>query len=89
MLKKIIIIQNKLGLHTRASMKLVNIAGRFESDIIIKQADIKVNAKSIMNIMALAAHQGTEIELIISGADEELAMEAVTELIENCFEEEE
>jgi len=89
MLKKTITIKNKLGLHARASMKLINVAGRFESKVIIKQGNAEVNAKSIMNVMALAASKGTEIELITEGPDEQQAMNAVTELIENRFDEDE
>jgi len=89
MLKRKITIQNKLGLHTRASMKLINVAGRYESEIIIKHDNTEVNAKSIMNVMGLAASKGTEIELIIDGPDEKEAMEVISELIENNFGEDE
>lgn len=89
MQKKKITIQNKLGLHARASMKLINVAGRFESDVLIKHDSSEVNAKSIMNVMALALSKGTEIELITHGPDEEEALKAVSELIENRFDEEE
>lgn len=89
MLKQKITIQNKLGLHARASMKLINVAGRFESSILIKHNSKEVDAKDIMNVMTLAASKGTEIELITEGPDEQAAMEAVSELIENRFGEEE
>jgi len=89
MIKKKIMIQNKLGLHARASMKLINTAGRFQSEIIIKYQDAEVNAKSIMNIMGLAVSKGTEIELIVDGPDEEEATTAITQLIANRFDEEE
>lgn len=82
-------IQNKLGLHARASMKLINVAGRFSCDVTIKHGDNEVDAKDIMNVMGLAASKGTEIELVTDGPDEKEAMEAVAELIENCFDEEE
>ncbi len=77
MQKEKITIQNKLGLHARASMKLINVAGRFESDIIIKQGDTQVDAKDIMNVMGLAASKGTDIELITQGSDEIDAMDAM------------
>lgn len=89
MLKKTIVIKNKLGLHARASMKLINVAGRFESDVIIKYGNAEVNAKSIMNVMALAASKGAEIQLFTNGPDEQEAMDAVSELIENRFDEDE
>lgn len=89
MLKKKITIQNKLGLHARASMKLISAAGRFECDIFIKHNDTKVDAKDIMNVMGLAASKGTEIEVITDGKDEEEAMTTITNLIKNRFDEEE
>jgi len=89
MLQKKIIIQNKLGLHARASMKLINIAGRFQSEIFIKHGNAKVDAKDILNVMGLAANKGSEIELIIDGPDEKKAMEALADLINDRFGEEE
>lgn len=85
MIKKKIKIINKLGLHARASMKLVNLACRFSSEIIIRYRNHKVNAKSIMNVMVLAATQGTEIELEIHGEDEADAWKAISELINQRF----
>jgi phosphocarrier protein HPr len=89
MQKENITIQNKLGLHARASMKLINVAGRFESDIIIKHGNTQVDAKDIMNVMGLAASKGTDIELITQGTDEIEAMDAIKALIEDRFGEEE
>ncbi|MCB1827464.1 MAG: HPr family phosphocarrier protein [Coxiellaceae bacterium] len=89
MLTKKITIKNKLGLHARASMKLINVAGRFNCNITIKHDNKIVDAKDIMNVMGLAASKGTEIELITDGSDEKEAMNAVAELIENRFDEEE
>lgn len=89
MIKKKLKIINKLGLHARASMKLVNTASRFQSDIIIKYKNHEVNAKSIMNVMILAVGLGEEIELIVNGNDEETAAQAIIDLINNRFGEEE
>ena len=89
MLKQKITIQNKLGLHARASMKLLNVTGRFECKIFIKYDNKEVDAKDIMNIMGLAASKGTEIELITDGPDEKEAIAAICELIENRFGEDE
>ncbi len=75
MLKKNITIINKLGLHARASVKLINLASRFQSDIFLRYNGREINAKSILGIMALGAAQGTEIELIVSGTDEAIALE--------------
>ena len=89
MLQKKIIIQNKLGLHARASMKLINVAGRFQSEIFIKHGNTKVDAKDIINVMGLAANKGSEIELIVDGPDEKNAMKALVELINDRFGEDE
>ncbi|MEX2524527.1 MAG: HPr family phosphocarrier protein [Gammaproteobacteria bacterium] len=82
--KKITII-NKLGLHARAAAKLVQTASAFESEIYLVQKDKKVSGKSIMGIMMLAASRGTEIELVISGKDEEQAMAEIEALIQDRF----
>lgn len=82
--KKITII-NKLGLHARAAAKLVQTASTFESDIYLMQKDKKVSGKSIMGIMMLAASKGTEVELVISGKDEEQAMAEIENLIQDRF----
>ena len=85
MLNQKVIISNKLGLHARASMKLVNLAARFASQIHIGYKNRDVNAKSIMNVMALGAKKGTEITLKIDGEDETQAMQAILELINDKF----
>jgi len=89
MLKQKIIIQNKLGLHARASMKLINVAGRFQGNIFIQHGDTKIDAKDILNVMGLAANKGSEIELITDGPDEEEAMKAIVDLINDRFGEDE
>lgn len=89
MLKRKIIISNKLGLHARAAAKLVRLASSYGSDVHVKRQQREVNGKSIMGVMLLAASKGTEIELTISGEDEERAMTELTNLIENRFGEEE
>lgn len=89
MLQQTITIQNKLGLHARAAAKLVNIAGRFESSVTLRNQQRSADAKSIMGIMMLAAAQGVELELTVDGADEAQALESVVALIDNRFDEEE
>ena len=89
MLEKKLLIQNKLGLHARASTKLVQHASRYASKITITANDKTVAAKSIMGVMLLAASKGTEIILTISGSDEIEAMADLENLINNKFEEEE
>ena len=89
MLRKKIVICNKLGLHARASAKLVHLSSRYGSHIEIIKNDQVVNGESIMGVMMLAAAKGTEIELSVTGEDELHAMEALESLIRNRFGEEE
>ena len=85
MIKSSISINNKLGLHARASAKLTKLAGGFGSDIHLSRNGRRVNAKSIMGVMMLAAGMGTVIEIEIEGADEQPAMSALRALIESKF----
>jgi len=78
-------IINKLGLHARASAKLTQLAARFESDVQVMRNNRKVNAKSIMGVMMLAAGKGSKITVEISGPDEEQAMDAISKLVGECF----
>lgn len=89
MLKQTLTIVNKLGLHARASAKLVKLASQFESNVQVKRQQREVNGKSIMGVMLLAAAKGTEIELIIDGVDEKAAMNKLTDLIQSRFGEQE
>lgn len=85
MIKQDVEIINKLGLHARASAKLTQTAGQFSADVFISKAGKRVNAKSIMGVMMLAAGKGTRIELEASGVDETAAMAAVVALINDKF----
>ena len=85
MIKSSITINNKLGLHARASAKLTKLAGGFGSDIHLSRNGRRVNAKSIMGVMMLAAGVGAVIEIEIEGADEQPAMSALRALIESKF----
>jgi phosphocarrier protein HPr len=85
MLTREIEIINKLGLHARASAKLTQTAGQFQSAVFIMKAGRRVNAKSIMGVMMLAAAKGTKVGLEVSGADESEAMDAVVNLINDKF----
>lgn len=78
-------ISNKLGLHARASAKLTKLAGGFKSDIHLSRNGRRVNAKSIMGVMMLAAGVGSEIEIEADGEDEQPAVDALRELIANKF----
>jgi phosphocarrier protein HPr len=85
MVKTRITISNKLGLHARASAKLTKLAGGFQCDIFMSRNDRRVNAKSIMGVMMLAAGLGTEVEIETDGTDEQAAMEALSALIDSKF----
>ncbi len=89
MLEKKITIKNKLGLHARAAVKFVNLANRYSSSVKIIKDSNEVDGKSILGILTLAASQGSQIKLVVSGRDEDKAMKALTELINNKFGEEE
>jgi phosphocarrier protein HPr len=80
-----ITIINKLGLHARASAKLTKLAGGFPCDVFISRGARRVNAKSIMGVMMLAAGLGAEIEIETAGEREQEAMEALRALIEARF----
>ncbi|MEP6876249.1 MAG: HPr family phosphocarrier protein [Burkholderiales bacterium] len=85
MIKANITISNKLGLHARASAKLTKLAGSFQSDVFMTRNDRRVNAKSIMGVMMLAAGIGSVVELEVTGADEQAALDALTALINDKF----
>lgn len=83
-----ITVQNRTGLHARPAAMFVQTAGKFKSEIFVRKGDKKVNAKSIMGIMSLAISQGTEIDIIAEGPDENEAIAALVSLIESKFGEE-
>ncbi len=85
MITQDVMIQNKLGLHARASAKFAAEASRFKSNIEIMYQDYKVNGKSIMGIMMLAAAQGAVVTLIADGEDEQQAIAALEKLINTKF----
>lgn len=85
MLSQTITISNKLGLHARASAKLVSTADRFQSEVVLNKDGLTANAKSIMGVMMLAAGFGTELKLTAEGPDSEAALKAVVDLFNNRF----
>ena len=85
MIKTTATISNKLGLHARASAKLTKLAGSFASDVWMSRADRRVNAKSIMGVMMLAAGLGSDVEIETDGKDEKAAMDALLALINDKF----
>jgi len=78
-------IVNKLGLHARASAKLTQLAAKYQCDVSLARNGRKVNAKSIMGVMMLAAGKGSRITLETEGPDESEAMDALVALIGDCF----
>jgi phosphocarrier protein HPr len=84
-IRKEIEIVNKLGLHARAAAKFVTCAGGFASHVQVERLGQRVNGKSIMGVMMLAAAQGTRIMLMVEGEDEESAAAALEHLIANRF----
>jgi phosphocarrier protein len=78
-------IVNKLGLHARAAAKLTQLAAKYQCDVVVARNNRKVNAKSIMGVMMLAAGMGAKVTLETDGADETEAMEAIVALINDCF----
>jgi phosphocarrier protein HPr len=84
-MKTTITIPNKLGLHARASAKLTKIAAGYPCDVWLTKGERRINAKSIMGVMMLAAGFGSSVELETSGAQEVEAMEALVALINDKF----
>ncbi len=78
-------IINKLGLHARASAKLTQLAAKFQSDVHMARNGRRINAKSIMGVMMLAAGKGSKVTLEVDGPDEDEAMRALCELIAGYF----
>jgi len=78
-------VLNESGLHARPSSELVKVASKFKSEFFIKMYGYKVNGKSILGVMTLAAECGAEMELILEGPDEEEALSALTDLFKNKF----
>jgi phosphocarrier protein HPr len=89
MLEQRISIRNKLGLHARAAVKFVNLSNRFVASVKIVKDGNEIDGKSILGILTLAATQGSEITLLVSGKDEEAALKALANLINNRFDEKE
>ncbi len=89
MIRKQLIIINKLGLHARAAAKLATLANEYDCNIVVKANNKSVDGKSVMALMLLAAAKGTEIIIECTGTDEISALEKICVLINNYFDEEE
>ncbi len=83
-----IVITNKLGLHARAASKLTQLAGTFQSEVFIARGAQRVNAKSIMGVMMLAAGLGVTVTVDTEGSDADQALEAIVQLFADKFDEE-
>ncbi len=89
MIEKDIVVRNKTGLHARPAAILVQTANKFKSDIFLEKDGDRVNAKSIMGVMMLAAAEGSRIKVIAEGSDEEKAVNEIARLLESNIDEEE
>ena len=85
MIRTTLVISNKLGLHARASAKLTKLASSFKCEVFMTRNTRRVNAKSIMGIMMLAAGLGAEVELETEGEDEQQASDAIAALVNDKF----
>jgi len=85
MIQRTVTISNKLGLHARASAKLTKLAGGFQCEVFMSRNGRRVNAKSIMGVMMLAAGLGSEVQIETEGSDESVAMEALVAMINDKF----
>jgi phosphocarrier protein HPr len=85
MTEHIVTIRNKAGLHTRPAAMLVKITSKFKSEIFLSRNDFRVNAKSIIGVMTLAAEQNSELTVQLDGPDEEQALKEMLEFFEAGF----
>ena len=85
MIKKTVQVKNKFGLHARPAALIVTTASKFQSEFFISKDGVRVNGKSIMGVMMLAAEMGSELKLEVEGPDEEQAMDAIISVIDSKF----
>ena len=90
MIRRVVRIENELGLHARAAARLVKLTSQFESDIKLSRVNghEKIDGKSILGILLLAASQGTQLEVVVDGQDEKAALDAIDSLVRGKFGEE-
>lgn len=86
--KKLVVIQNRLGLHARPAMSFVDLANQFTSEIKVQNGEQVVDGKSIMQMMMLAATEGTELHILATGLDADDAVQALSDLVYSKFDEE-
>jgi len=85
MIRSSLTISNRLGLHARASAKLTKLCGGFASEVFLTRNGRRVNAKSIMGVMMLAAGLGSQLDIEVDGPDEDAALQAVRDLVDGKF----
>ncbi|GEA12318.1 HPr family phosphocarrier protein [Alteromonas sp. KUL49] len=88
-IRRTLTIVNKLGLHARAATQLVQLANKFDANIMLLKGDKQANANSVLGLMMLESHQGEQVDVEVEGADAEQAIDAIEALIEGKFNEEE
>ncbi len=88
-IRKTLTIVNKLGLHARAATQLVQLANKFDANILLLKGDKQANANSVLGLMMLESHQGEQVDVEVDGPDAEQAIDAIEALIEGKFNEEE
>ena len=86
-LTKELVVQNKMGIHARPAAMIVRITNKFKADVFVEKDEEQVNGKSIMGLMMLAAGKGTQVHLHTEGEQDDDAMAALVELINNYFDE--
>jgi phosphocarrier protein HPr len=85
MIARTVKVANKLGLHARPAAMLVTVAARYESEVFLTKDSLRVNGKSIMGVMMLAAEKGSELTIEVNGPDEEKALEEIVRVVESGF----
>ena len=88
MIEKVIIIKNKTGLHARPAAIIVQRANEYRADIFLEKDGDRINAKSIMGVMMLAAAEGAELKIIADGEDEKIAVDKISALLESDIDKE-
>ncbi|MGO9482177.1 MAG: HPr family phosphocarrier protein [Candidatus Kryptoniota bacterium] len=87
MVQQEVVVKNRLGLHTRPAASLVKLAAKFKSEFYLESDGYRVNGKSIIGVMTLAAEQGAKIMLIFDGVDEKEALSTLTDFFDRGFDE--
>ncbi len=85
MLEKEIVVRNRAGIHTRPAATIVKLAAKFKSDIGLDRDGFRINAKSIIGVMTLAAEQGCKLKIYVDGEDEQAAIKELAELFDSGF----